>query len=130
MSFISDCCGATPYLGSTDYGRCSDCKENCEFEINQELEDCDVCYGQGYVHSNDQEGNDEIQRCDNCEEFDNDLEAQSFYRDMGFPEFSYEEEVFNRGKRIVDFIISASPEEEEMNNKILQAEQQCNHRES
>jgi hypothetical protein len=35
MSFISDCCGATPYLGSTDYGRCSDCKENCEF-INED----------------------------------------------------------------------------------------------
>ena len=31
MSLISVCCGATPYLGSTDYGRCSDCKENCEF---------------------------------------------------------------------------------------------------
>jgi len=36
MSFISDCCGATPYLGSTDYGRCSDCKENCEF-IDEDL---------------------------------------------------------------------------------------------
>ena len=42
MSLISVCCGATPYLGSTDYGRCSDCKENCEFEIDQELDDCDA----------------------------------------------------------------------------------------
>jgi len=95
MSFISNCCGATPYLGNTDYGRCSDCKENCEFEIEQELDDCDICYGQGYVHSNDKEGNDEIQRCDNCEKFDNDLEAQSFYKDMGFPDEESDECICN-----------------------------------
>ena len=85
MSFVSVCCGATPYLGSTDYGRCSDCKENC-----------DACYGQGYVHSNDEEGNDEIQKCDECEEFESDQDAREYYRDLGFPEFSYEEEVFKR----------------------------------
>ena len=96
MSLISVCCGATPYLGSTDYGRCSDCKENCEFEIDQELDDCDACYGQGYVHSNDEEGNDEIQKCDECEKFESDQDAREYYRDLGFPEFSYEEEVFKR----------------------------------
>jgi len=91
MSLISVCCGATPYLGNTDYGRCSDCKENCEFEVDQEL-DCDVCYGQGYVHSNDEKGNDEIQKCDECEEFESDQDAREYYRDMGFPK----EEVFRK----------------------------------
>jgi hypothetical protein len=95
MSFVSDCCGSTPYLGSTDYGRCSDCKENCEF-VDEDLEECDVCYGQGYVHSNDEEGNDEIQKCDECEKFESDQDAKEYYRDLGFPEFSYEEEIFRR----------------------------------
>jgi hypothetical protein len=29
--YISDCCSASPWLGSIDYGRCGDCKECCEF---------------------------------------------------------------------------------------------------
>lgn len=28
---MSDCCGASPWLGDIQYERCSECKENCEF---------------------------------------------------------------------------------------------------
>ncbi len=71
--------------------------EACEYADKiEELEDCEACYGQGYVHSNDEEGNDEIQKCDECEEFESDQDAREYYRDMGFPEFSYEEELFRR----------------------------------
>tara|TARA_B100001063_G_scaffold44498_1_gene38284 strand:- start:460 stop:567 length:108 start_codon:yes stop_codon:yes gene_type:complete len=29
---VSNCCGASPWLGDIDSERCGDCKENCEFE--------------------------------------------------------------------------------------------------
>jgi len=35
--YISDCCGASPWLGNVDMGRCGDCKENCEFLNEDEL---------------------------------------------------------------------------------------------
>jgi len=31
MELVSECCGALPWLGDADYGRCGDCKENTEF---------------------------------------------------------------------------------------------------
>jgi hypothetical protein len=58
-------------------------------EMRQELDDCDVCYGQGYVHSNDEEGNDEIQRCDECEKFESDQDAKGYYIDLGFPDVDF-----------------------------------------
>ena len=42
-------------------------------------ESCELCNGNGYIHSNNQKGNDETQKCDDCKIFSNDLEAQSFY---------------------------------------------------
>lgn len=38
MNYFSDCCGAPPYLNNIDLERCSDCKENCEFEQNNDDE--------------------------------------------------------------------------------------------
>lgn len=35
--YVSECCSAKPYLNSTDYGRCSDCKEWCEFILENSL---------------------------------------------------------------------------------------------
>ena len=43
-------------------------------------EDCDMCFGKGYLHSNDKEGKYEIQKCDDCNKFKNDLDAQRFYK--------------------------------------------------
>jgi len=37
MNYFSNCCGAPPYLNNIDLGRCGDCKENCEFEDEDEL---------------------------------------------------------------------------------------------
>jgi len=37
MSYVSDCCGASPYLGDIDYERCGQCKEWCEFINEDEL---------------------------------------------------------------------------------------------
>lgn len=31
MSFSSDCCGASPWLGNPDLERCGACLEWCEF---------------------------------------------------------------------------------------------------
>ena len=31
-SLISNCCGASPWLGNEQLERCSDCLEHCEFE--------------------------------------------------------------------------------------------------
>ena len=37
MELVSECCGAGPWLGDTDYERCGDCKEWCEFvDLNEE----------------------------------------------------------------------------------------------
>ena len=40
--------------------------------------DCEDCDGKGYIYSNDEAGNDVIQRCDECEMFGNDEEARNF----------------------------------------------------
>jgi hypothetical protein len=34
---VSECCGASAWLGDTDYERCSDCKEWCEFIDDNEF---------------------------------------------------------------------------------------------
>lgn len=33
----SDCCGASPWLNNEDLGRCSSCKECCEFVSDDEV---------------------------------------------------------------------------------------------
>jgi hypothetical protein len=33
---VSECCGASPWLGNEDLGRCGDCKEWCEFIEEEE----------------------------------------------------------------------------------------------
>ena len=63
----------------TDYNK-SDWKEGwmewCENDwyTIKELT-CDDCKGNGYVLSNDEDGNDEVQRCDTCKKFVSDDEA-------------------------------------------------------
>jgi hypothetical protein len=37
---------------------------------------CEDCNGMGYIYSNDENWNDEIQRCDTCKEFTSDKKAQ------------------------------------------------------
>lgn len=36
MILFSDCCGAAPWLNNEDLGRCSKCKECCEFDSDEE----------------------------------------------------------------------------------------------
>jgi len=36
-NLMSECCGASPWLGNTDHGRCGDCKECCDFLNEDEL---------------------------------------------------------------------------------------------
>tara|TARA_Y100000114_G_C11521602_1_gene213772 strand:+ start:402 stop:518 length:117 start_codon:yes stop_codon:yes gene_type:complete len=38
MNPESECCGASPYLGNPDYGRCGACKEPCEFRYPEDDE--------------------------------------------------------------------------------------------
>ena len=35
--YISECCGASPWLDNIDLGRCGDCKECCDFLNEDEL---------------------------------------------------------------------------------------------
>ena len=39
---------------------------------------CETCRNEGYVHTTNEQGFDEIQRCDECAVFSNDLEAQQY----------------------------------------------------
>jgi len=45
-----------------------------------EIEVCDACRGKGYILSNDEDGNDEIQRCDTCKSLVSDDEAKMRYK--------------------------------------------------
>ena len=38
MNPESECCGASPWLGDVDYGRCGECKECCEFYYPEDEE--------------------------------------------------------------------------------------------
>ena len=38
IKYFSTCCGAPPYLNNIDLELCDDCKENCEFEVNNDDE--------------------------------------------------------------------------------------------
>lgn len=40
--------------------------------------ECSLCDNQGWFLSNDADGNDEIQKCDTCNVFKSDKEAQEF----------------------------------------------------
>jgi hypothetical protein len=67
--------------------RKKDDEEESRYVNEEELEDmlndregyedgqsCDVCNGKGWILSCSEDGNDEIQRCDDCQIFDNDEE--------------------------------------------------------
>jgi len=47
-----------------------------ECNIEEFEKDCEDCDGNGYVYSNDENWNDEIQKCDTCNEFSSDKDAQ------------------------------------------------------
>ena len=36
---MSNCCGASPLYNKIELGRCSDCKENCEFVSEENYEE-------------------------------------------------------------------------------------------
>lgn len=44
--------------------------------------DCETCEGEHFIHSNDEKGNDQIQKCDECNIFATDQEAQKHYKDF------------------------------------------------
>ena len=44
--------------------------------------DCDVCEGENFIVSNDEDGNEQIQKCDECNIFETDEEAQQHYKDF------------------------------------------------
>jgi|7_EtaG_2_1085326.scaffolds.fasta_scaffold211091_1 hypothetical protein len=59
-----------------------DCTENehaCFVENSEIEKDCEDCDGNGYVYSNDENWNDEIQKCDTCNEFSSDKDALKHY---------------------------------------------------
>mgnify|MGYP001496768955 FL=1 len=45
---------------------------------------CEDCNNKGWVLSNDEDWNDEIQKCDSCSVFAHDEEAQMFVHFLGF----------------------------------------------
>ena len=49
-------------------------------EENKLIAPCDVCYGDGLVHSIDEDGEEEIQKCDHCDVFQTDAEAKEFIK--------------------------------------------------
>tara|TARA_R110002051_G_scaffold18344_1_gene53083 strand:- start:1820 stop:2203 length:384 start_codon:yes stop_codon:yes gene_type:complete len=57
-----------------------------EHGVNDYLDDygfvliapCDVCYGDGLIHSIDEDGEEEIQKCDHCDVFKTDADAKEF----------------------------------------------------
>lgn len=44
--------------------------------------DCDVCDGEHFIVSNDEEGNEEVQKCDECNIFETDADAQKHYKEF------------------------------------------------
>ena len=47
---------------------------------NEEEKNCDDCDNNGWINSCDEDGNDEIQRCDTCKTFKDDEEAREFVK--------------------------------------------------
>tara|TARA_Y100000310_G_C20215014_1_gene593124 strand:- start:349 stop:591 length:243 start_codon:yes stop_codon:yes gene_type:complete len=45
------------------------------------LTKCESCNGNGFVESNDENLNDEIQKCDDCNKFESDKQAQKMYNE-------------------------------------------------
>ena len=43
---------------------------------------CEDCDGKGYIYSNNENWDDEIQKCDACNEFTSDKDAQKKERDQ------------------------------------------------
>ena len=39
---------------------------------------CSFCAGLGFIFSNNEKGDNELQRCDTCQEFKSDKEAQKY----------------------------------------------------
>ena len=48
------------------------------------MANCEDCNNKGWVLSNDEDWNDEIQKCDSCNVFAHDEEAQMFVHFLGF----------------------------------------------
>ena len=44
--------------------------------------DCEICEGEYFIVSNDEDGNEQIQKCDECNIFETDEEAQQHYKDF------------------------------------------------
>jgi hypothetical protein len=42
---------------------------------------CEACNGLGYVHTNNEQRDDEIQRCDDCQQFKSDADAKLFFKE-------------------------------------------------
>ena len=43
--------------------------------------ECEICEGEGFILSNDINGKDEVQKCDECNIFDNDAQAQLHFKE-------------------------------------------------
>jgi hypothetical protein len=66
MDESSECCNASRHHIFCDL--CGDCQEWAEFI-------CEPCNGKGWIESNSEDGNTEIQKCDECSIFKTDLDA-------------------------------------------------------
>ena len=71
QEFLSDCCSAGRW---NDTDICEGCRKHADFTGV-----CQTCDSNGYIESNNENGDNEVQRCDDCELFPNDKVAQAYY---------------------------------------------------
>lgn len=45
-------------------------------------EDCEVCDGEHFIVSNDEDGNEQVQKCDECNIFETDEDAQKHFNEF------------------------------------------------
>lgn len=50
--------------------------------IRDRYTECDVCDGEYFIVSNDEDGNEQVQKCDDCNIFETDADAQHHYNEF------------------------------------------------
>jgi len=56
-------------------------REYDEYKADRWVE-CDTCEGEHFIVSNDEDGNEQIQKCDECNIFETDEDAQHHYNEF------------------------------------------------
>ena len=50
--------------------------------IRDRYPECEICEGEYFIVSNDEDGNEQVQKCDECNIFETDEDAQQHYKDF------------------------------------------------